>query len=199
MYLHVPFQFLNSTSFYPINYFKLESLGTHFPVQLMHLPVYPLILVVCFGTALTIALPQQAPNSGQNPQDPFYLYSQIPQEKWPRYKGAVIDPQCILTDLRKNHQKREWPIIPKPVYPAPGYCPAWPQNTETNTETETETDRENRELCGDGFQPRCCTGPEFGFGLGTMNSPCYQCTPDNMSNLLLRVSGRRPYLITKIM
>lgn len=148
----------------------------------MHLLLYPLILAVCFGTALTTA--QQTSNSGQNPQDPYNLYSGIPQEQWPRYKGAVIDPQCILTDLRKNHHKRERPANSKHDNPAPGYCPAWPQETET----ETETDREDRELCGDGFEPRCCTGTAFGFGLGTIISPCYQCTLDNMSNLLLRVS-----------
>lgn len=161
----------------------------------MPLLIYPLILVVCFGTALTIALPQQTPNSGQNPQDAFNLYGKIPQDKWPTYKGVVIDPQCILTELRKKHQKREWPAIPKPVYPTPGYCPTLPQDTET----DTATDREDRELCGEGFEPRCCTGKEFGFGLGTIRSTCYQCTPDNMSILLLRVSGRLPHLITKIM
>ncbi|MCJ1346148.1 hypothetical protein MMC31_004362, partial [Peltigera leucophlebia] len=137
----------------------------------MRLPIYPLILGVCFGTALTAALPKQTPNPGQNSQNGFDLYNNIPQDKWPTFKGQLVDPQCILRNLGKKHQKREWPSIPQPVYPMPGgSCPAWQQNTET----ETETDREDRELCGDGFEPRCCVGKAFGFGLGTIRQPCYQ-------------------------
>lgn len=137
----------------------------------MHLQIYPLLLVVGFRTALTTALPQQTFDSGQNSRDIFAPYSEIPQDKWPRYKGQLVDPKCILNNLGKEHRKREWPRIPQPVYPSSGYCPAWQK------ETETETDREDRELCGDGFEPRCCVGKAMGFGRGTIHSPCYQCTP----------------------
>lgn len=138
----------------------------------MHLPIYPFLLVMCFRTALTTALPQQNFYSGQNSQDIFAPYSNIPQDKWPRYQGQLVDPQCILTNLGKEDRKREWPTIPQPVYPLPESCPAWQQDTET------ETEREDRELCGDGFEPRCCVGKAYGFGLGTVRTPCYQCTPE---------------------
>lgn len=180
IYIHIPSQPSFQLSFSPSDYYfncskqerKKESLNTthFFQFSFMHLQIYALILVLCCsGTALTTALPQQSFNSGQNPEDIFSAYSSIPQDKWPRYKGQVIDPRCILNNLGKKHHKREWPRIPQPVYPS-GYCPAWQQ------QTETETDREDRELCGDGFEPRCCAGEATGFGLGTMRSPCYQCT-----------------------
>lgn len=133
----------------------------------MRLAIYPLILGV-FGTALTTALPQQTPNSDQNV---FNLYDNIPKDKWPKFKGQLVVPQCILNKLGEKHQKREWPRIPQPVYPLPDSCPAWQQQN-----TETETDREDRELCGEGFEPRCCSGSAYGFGLGTVRDPCYQCT-----------------------
>lgn len=146
----------------------------------MHIKIYPLILVVCSGTALS----QQLFDSGQNLQDNFDPYSKIPQDIWPRYKGQLVDPRCIITNLGKKHQKREWPRLPQPEYPVPGFCPAWQQNTET------ETDHEDRNLCGEGFEPRCCAGKAFGFGLGTVRSPCYQCTPDNCFQLYsFRPSG----------
>lgn len=166
---------------FPLNSFFLpgysnhsmeESLNTHFPFSLMHLHIYPLILVVCFWTAVTTALPQQTFNSGQNNQDIFSQYSEIPQDKWPRYQGRVVDPTCILTNLGKKHQKRELPTKPPPAYPSSGYCPAWKENTET------DLDHENRELCGEGYEPRCCVGKSFGFGFGTVHTPCYQCTPN---------------------
>lgn len=150
----------------------------------MHLQIYPFLLVVYFRTALTTALPQQNFDSGQNSQDTFAQYSNIPQNIWPRYHGQLVDPQCILTNLGKGHRKRETPRAPRPAYPGPGYCPAWQKDTET------ESDRENRELCGDGFEPRCCVGEAYGFGLGTVNSPCYQCTPETHFQLYsFRPSG----------
>lgn len=150
----------------------------------MHLKIFPLLLVACFRTALITALPQQTFNSGQNSQDIYAPYRNIPQDKWPRYKGQLVDPTCILTNLGKEHRKREWPVIPQPAYPSSGYCPAWQQNTET------KTDSEDRDLCGDGFEPRCCVGNAFGFGLGTVNTPCYQCTPETHFQLYsFRPSG----------